>query len=165
MHMYCEFEDTNTLFNNKPIYRCPYCGIKLLLDDPQNAKIMCFGKRNELNEIVLGKENTNFTDGLTSPEQLKTEAINRAIKPDSSSPVNTGDFSSMIAAIKSSKSANMCSDEQISERLKICNSCEYYKDNSCMLCGCVVIRDANYTNKLAHKDQNCPIMKWQAITN
>jgi len=164
MNMYCEFEDTNTLFNNKPIYQCPYCGIKLLLDDPKNAKIMCFGKRNELNQIVLGKENTDYTDGLTG-EGLKAAAINKVLKSGNSQPVNTGDLSSMIAAIKSSKSANMCSDEQINERLQICNSCEYYKDNSCMLCGCVVIRDANYTNKLAHKDQACPIMKWKQITD
>lgn len=164
MHMYCEFEDTNTLFNNKPIYQCSYCGIKLLLDDPQNAKVMCFGKRNELNQIVLGKENTYYEDGLTK-EGLTTAAINKVLKADSSHPANTGDLSSMIAAIKNSKSANMCSDEQINERLQICNSCEYYKDNSCMLCGCVVIRDANYTNKLAHKDQACPIMKWKQITD
>ena len=164
MHMYCEFEDTNTLFNNKPIYRCPYCGIKLLLDDPKNVKIMCFAKREELNQLVLGDSNTPHIDGLNE-ENLEAAVFDSIIKSHRSIPVDTGNISSMIDAIKTSKSANMCSDEQISERLQICNSCEYYKDNSCMLCGCVVIRDANYTNKLAHKDQNCPIMKWKAITD
>jgi hypothetical protein len=162
--MYCEFEDTNTLFNNKPIYRCPYCGIKLLLDDPKNVKIMCFAKREELNQLVLGDSNTPHIDGLNE-ENLEAAVFDSIIKSHRSIPVDTGNISSMIDAIKTSKSANMCSDEQISERLQICNSCEYYKDNSCMLCGCVVIRDANYTNKLAHKDQNCPIMKWKAITD
>jgi|LakMenEpi03Aug12_release.lakeMendotaPanAssembly.Ray.scaffolds.fasta_scaffold287129_3 hypothetical protein len=164
MHMYCEFEDSNALFNNKPVYQCIYCGIKLLLDDPKNAKIMCFAKREELNQLVLGSENTPHIDGLNEGN-LEAAAFDSIVKSYGSIPANTGNISSMIDAIKTSKSANMCSEEQISERLKICNECEYYKDNSCMLCGCVVIRDANYTNKLAHKDQACPIMKWKQITD
>ena len=125
---------------------------------------MCFAKREELNQLVLGDSNTPHIDGLNE-ENLEAAVFDSIIKSHRSIPVDTGNISSMIDAIKTSKSANMCSDEQISERLQICNSCEYYKDNSCMLCGCVVIRDANYTNKLAHKDQNCPIMKWKAITD
>ena len=164
MDMYCEFEDTNTLFNNKSIYQCVYCGIKLLLEDPKNAKIMCFAKRDELNQLVLGSNHTKSIDGLTSDGMKKT-AIDMVIKENGGTPVNSGNLASMIEAIKTSKSANMCSEEQINKRLEICNSCEYYKDNSCMMCGCVVIRDANYTNKLAHKDQSCPIMKWTKITD
>lgn len=164
MHMYCEFENTNTLFNNKPIYQCIYCGIKLLLDDPQNAKIMCFAKRDELNQLVLGDNYAKPIDGLND-ENLEKAAVNEIIKSNGSIPANSGNIASMIQAMKADKDNNMCSEEQINERLKICNSCEYYKDNSCMMCGCVVIRDANYSNKLAHKDQSCPIMKWTAIKN
>lgn len=163
MHMYCEFEDTNTLFQNKTIYQCVYCGIKLLLDDPQNAKILCFAKKKELNEIILGKNN-NEINGLNN-DNLEKNAIDMVIKNNHSIPANTGNLSSMLEAIKASKDANMCSEEQINERMKICSTCEYYKDNSCMLCGCVVVREANYTNKLAHKDQTCPIMKWKQITD
>ena len=163
MHMYCEFEDSNAVFNNKPIYQCVYCGIKLLLDDPKNAKILCFAKRDELNHLVFGKDH-NVVNGLNS-DNLQNAAVDMVIKANGSIPANTGNLASMMEAIKAGQNANMCSEEQINERLKICNSCEYYKDNSCMLCGCVVIRDANYTNKLAHKDQACPIMKWQQITD
>ena len=162
--MYCEFEDTNTFFNNKPIYKCVYCGIKLLLEDPKNAKIMCFAKRDELNQLILGENYVKPTDGLNS-ENLEKTAINQVIQSNGSIPATSGNIASMIQTMKASKDHNMCSEEQINERLKICNSCEYYKDNSCMLCGCVVIRDANYSNKLAHKDQACPIMKWGQISN
>jgi hypothetical protein len=162
--MHCEFEDTKTLFNNKPVYQCVYCGIKLLLDDPKNAKIMCFAKRDELNQLVLGKDYIKPIDGLNS-ENLEKTAINQVIQSNGSIPASSGNIASMIQAIKAGKNHNMCSEEQINERLTICSSCEYYKDNSCMMCGCVVIRDANYSNKLAHKDQACPIMKWGQITD
>ena len=59
---------------------------------------------------------------------------------------------------------NLCTSEEIDERLKICNSCEYFKNNSCLLCGCTVVRDANHKNKLAHKDQSCPANKWGPIS-
>lgn len=165
--MYCEFEDTNTFFNDKPVYRCIYCNIKLLLDDPKNAKILCFSKRDELNRLVLGKENTDYVDGITSLDQLKKVATKKAFDEyKDMQPSASGNLVEMIQSIKDKKlSGNMCSEEQINERLKICSGCEYYKDNSCMLCGCVVVRDANYSNKLAHKDQSCPIMKWQEITD
>ena len=165
MNMYCEFEDTNTIYNNKPVYKCVYCGIKLLLDDPVNAKILCFAKRDELNQLILGDNNPEIQDGLTK-EGLDKAVFDKIMKNHGSSlPADTGNLASMMASIKAGKDANMCSEEQISERLKICNGCEYYKDNSCLMCGCVVVREANYTNKLAHKDQACPIMKWGRIDN
>jgi hypothetical protein len=58
---------------------------------------------------------------------------------------------------------NLCSKEQIENRLSICNTCEYFQNNSCLLCGCTVIREANHQNKLAHKDQSCPANKWGPI--
>jgi hypothetical protein len=57
----------------------------------------------------------------------------------------------------------MCSKEQIDERLDICHKCEHFKDSSCLLCGCVVVRDKNFNNKLAHKRHACPINKWGPI--
>ena len=58
-----------------------------------------------------------------------------------------------------------CSEEQIDARLAICNTCEFYKDNSCLHCGCVIVRESNYMNKLAHKEQSCPINKWGPIAD
>ena len=53
--------------------------------------------------------------------------------------------------------------EQINSRMDICNSCEYYKDDACMLCGCRVVRDTVYQNKLADKSASCPDGRWKAI--
>lgn len=56
-----------------------------------------------------------------------------------------------------------CSSEQIESRFAICASCEYYKNNSCEKCGCYLVRDQTYMNKLAWKNQECPIGKWKSI--
>ena len=56
-----------------------------------------------------------------------------------------------------------CSIEQIDYRYQICSSCEFYKNNTCEKCGCHAVRDQVYMNKLAWKDQECPIGKWKAI--
>lgn len=162
MQMYCEFKDTNMLFDNKPVYQCIYCGIKLLLEDPNNAKILCFAKKKELHEIVNGK--TDSVDGLDS-SSLESAAFDMVIKNNKTESIESNNLSGMIQAIKNQENKNICTQEQINERLKICSTCEYYKDSSCMLCGCVVVREANYNNKLAHKDQHCPIMKWKQITD
>lgn len=162
MHMYCEFEDTQTLYNDKKIFKCIYCGIKLVLDNPENSKILCFAKRDELNKLV--DPNDKSVNGLDGGS-LNNAAISMALDKHKDSTVDMNNLNSMIDSIKESKSKNLCSQEQINSRLEICKSCEYYKDNACMLCGCVIVRESNYTNKLAHKDQHCPIMKWKEITD
>ena len=55
-----------------------------------------------------------------------------------------------------------CSIEEIENRFRICNSCEFYNNNTCEKCGCYLVRDQIYMNKLAWKDQSCPIGKWKA---
>lgn len=59
--------------------------------------------------------------------------------------------------------SNRCSQEQIDERLAICNGCEYYENNQCLQCGCAISRDRVFGNKLAFKDKECPIGKWKRI--
>jgi hypothetical protein len=45
-------------------------------------------------------------------------------------------------------------EEVKKERLDICNSCEYYKENRCTQCGC-------YMNiKTEWAEQECPLKKW-----
>jgi hypothetical protein len=56
--------------------------------------------------------------------------------------------------------ANQCSDEEIKTRFEICKSCEHFDNNTCQQCGCILSRDKIFLNKLAWKDQNCPISKW-----
>ena len=52
------------------------------------------------------------------------------------------------------------SEEEIARRFAICQGCEFFKDNSCMKCGCPVIRTKKYISKLAWADQECPVGKW-----
>lgn len=58
---------------------------------------------------------------------------------------------------------NLCSKEEIDSRLAICNTCEHYKNEACMLCGCRIVREKNYLNKLANKDASCPDGRWGPI--
>jgi hypothetical protein len=57
-------------------------------------------------------------------------------------------------------SEELCSEEEIDKRHNICSGCEFFTNNSCMKCGCSLSRDRIYMNKLAMKDQSCPINKW-----
>ncbi len=53
-----------------------------------------------------------------------------------------------------------CSDEEISLRYSVCKGCEYFDNNTCKECGCVLSRDREFLNKLVWKDQSCPKNKW-----
>ena len=45
-------------------------------------------------------------------------------------------------------------EEVKKERLDICSSCEYYKDNRCAQCGCFM------SIKTEWAEQECPLKKW-----
>ena len=45
-------------------------------------------------------------------------------------------------------------EEVKKERLDICNSCEFYRDNRCTQCGCFM------TIKAEWAEQECPLKKW-----
>ena len=153
---YCDLVDTNTKFNNKSVYRCSYCGISLGLDSP-NTKMFCFKKIKDYSIVINKLGNPNYKEPieLKPGDNLQDVVLGEAMK-----------ISDEILAEKNvAKSPdNMCTQEQIQARMAICEQCEYYKDNACSLCGCRVVREANYMNKLAHKDQKCPIDKWGKIT-
>lgn len=54
----------------------------------------------------------------------------------------------------------LCDESSIEYRHSICRSCEYFNNNSCDKCGCSVSKDRNYLNKLASKNETCPLSKW-----
>lgn len=56
-----------------------------------------------------------------------------------------------------------CSDDEIARRHDICTGCEFFKDNSCIQCGCPVVRDRKFISKLAWADQSCPVGKWGPV--
>lgn len=161
---YCEFEYINQTFRDKKIYKCKYCGAKLALEDPE-AKVICFMRQN------------SFFDNLDSIDKPENEKINSEYYPPN---ISLKDIAKnkLMDKLKShegnieNKDQNisvenidngLCSKEQIDERLEICSNCEHYRDNSCLLCGCVVVREHNFNNKLAHKTASCPINKWGPI--
>lgn len=58
---------------------------------------------------------------------------------------------------------SMCSDEQILQRYSICGTCEFFTNNTCSKCGCLLSRNKVYMSKLTWKQESCPIDKWSKI--
>lgn len=52
------------------------------------------------------------------------------------------------------------SKKQILERYDICQVCDKFSKNQCMICGCNINNKSIFLNKLAWADQKCPINKW-----
>ena len=48
----------------------------------------------------------------------------------------------------------------ISDRLSICEKCEFFKEDTCTKCGCAMIRNQNFVGKILKKDSICPENKW-----
>lgn len=150
--MYCNFEYTGEQFNNKKIYRCKDCGIKLGLEDA-NIKILCFKQQKQLNDLTYQQftqqkpDNREFPATMDMASFAQQELLKRSIEAE-----------------HKNDEQNLCSESEINARMAICNTCEHYKDNACMLCGCRIVRESNYQNKLAHRDASCPINKWGPIS-
>lgn len=54
----------------------------------------------------------------------------------------------------------LAKDEEIERRFKVCESCEYFMNQSCLQCGCPINRARNYVSKLSWDSEKCPIDKW-----
>ena len=54
----------------------------------------------------------------------------------------------------------LASDSEIERRFKICESCEFFKNQSCSQCGCPINRTRNYVSKLSWDSEKCPVDKW-----
>lgn len=62
-----------------------------------------------------------------------------------------------------------CDQQEIDARLAICRQCRFFKESDTNKelgvcchkdCGCNAGRDVRFLNKLAWKDQKCPLDKW-----
>lgn len=150
---YCDLKNIGSSFNNKPLYKCEYCGLTVGLEDP-STKIMCFKKIEDIAHNIHKNhtQDPNTFKPTHIADNKMSELILEQAKKDA------------VAEVQQNDESNMCSQEEINNRISICNTCEYFKDNSCLLCGCVVVREANHKNKLAHKNQKCPIDKWGPIS-
>jgi len=149
--LYCDLEETGKVFNNKKIYKCKNCGLEAGLEDPE-AQILCFVENKNAEMLVL-KETQKAIEKAAQDFQSE---INQ--KFDQSSKVVDVPFEPQ------SEIQDPATEELINARMDICNKCEYYKEDSCMLCGCRVVRGTIYQNKLADKNANCPDGRWSAIS-
>lgn len=141
----CEFFDTDTYFNGKKVYKCSYCNLTLSLEDP-STKMLCFKKmQNAKNMIRQNHGAEPLQVDHISPEKLSDTIFDK------------------IQQQAYQNQADMCSEDQINERLSICENCEHYQNDLCELCGCQIVREQNYMNKLANKSASCPISKWLPI--
>lgn len=50
--------------------------------------------------------------------------------------------------------------ELINQRYTVCESCENFEKDQCLVCGCNINKKKIFLNKLAWKDQKCPLEKW-----
>ena len=59
-----------------------------------------------------------------------------------------------------------CTQEQINNRLSICekNECGAFTGTHCQKCGCGCSKNAKFLNKLAWADQECPVGLWTKVT-
>lgn len=53
-----------------------------------------------------------------------------------------------------------CSEDEVSQRYSICETCEFFNNHTCEKCGCAITSAIELHNKLYWKDQHCPINKW-----
>jgi hypothetical protein len=118
-------------------YKCRTCGTTIShFEGSDYPTMMCHSKITEYNPVEYGIRITNIDQNdepKINPESQKIDDLKK------------------------------CSLQQIEDRFAVCNSCEFYKNNTCEKCGCYLVRDQIYMNKLAWKDQSCPIGKWKAI--
>lgn len=171
--VFCDFVDTGKTFLSRHIYRCQYCGIELSLENP-NTNITCFKKQIDMHYSVIKKslsENPIYTGVDFGPDSELAEAFGMSDHGDSRS--NKEIISSSKNLSKEpeqtvdeqaqSQKSELCSKQEIDQRMEICNTCEYYQEDACILCGCRIVREKNHQNKLANKNAVCPAGKWGVI--
>lgn len=56
--------------------------------------------------------------------------------------------------------APQASQEEVSRRFAICQSCEFYDGKACGKCGCPVVREKKFLSKLSWANESCPVGKW-----
>jgi len=59
------------------------------------------------------------------------------------------------------------SQNTINYRYSLCLNCDSYdsQNKQCLECGCNISNKKRFLNKLAWADQECPLGKWESLTN
>lgn len=131
--MTCEFIKVNNFQ-----YKCRVCGtIVSSFDETEYPTLICAHKLSLYNPAEFGIKISHIENNTNEKES--------------------------VDAVQKIDDLKKCSVEEIEERFAICSSCEHYKNNTCEKCGCYLVRSQIYMNKLAWKDQECPIGKWKKL--
>lgn len=65
-------------------------------------------------------------------------------------------------AVHVSSGGQTRTDAEVSELLKVCETCEFFQNGVCRVCGCRVNSGSSaFANKLRMKTQRCPKGKWR----
>lgn len=171
--IYCVFEQSAIKDN---FLVCKYCqSVVVKPPDAITISRICptlldkASQHPEYTQINLNKITVEKYDGTvvseTIPDTKKTHPnilndwwfgqTSPDLKPTPVEPIN---HEQMMKKDLSNK--KQCTQEEIDARMEICKSCEFFKNNTCMKCGCALSRERNYMNKLLWADQSCPIKKW-----
>lgn len=159
--IYCDMQKSKL---NTERYLCKHCGQTISEEEFNSNSIpMCYNKlemaalREDIPQVKL--KSIKFIDAggneikkeITKPPAISHDwwnyNTNQAVKQTQKKPEEQKPY---IAA----------TTEKISERMNVCESCEFFKENVCLKCGCSLSREKNYKNKLYNADAKCPIGKW-----
>lgn len=132
-------------------YRCQTCNIGISYRGIEKPIMICPQKISVNNPEQFGITMTNVHSEDKKVEEIPSEPPSLMQK--------VMNFSK-AAANHAVAGGPKCTDEQIQERYNICVSCEFFKNNICTKCGCNLVREKIYMNKLAWADQSCPVGKW-----
>ena len=100
-----------------------------------------------------------FVDiGLNNYQCAKCSTI---VESDDGAPVFLCSYIDSMVPSSDIEKELFCTVSQIENRYNICKTCEHFKDNTCAQCGCRVVRNSEFKNKLFFKHQECPIGKWK----
>ena len=132
---------------NNNLYVCKHCN-KVYHQNDLNKQVIC--------PVVLNK----YAMDPNYP-QIRLDKISTIDQNDVKKDVwwNT----EYIVDKTQQQKSDQCSQEQIDQRMRICEGCEFYQNNQCLKCGCSLNREQNYKNKLYSAKQTCPVGKWGAI--
>jgi hypothetical protein len=135
-------------------YRCSTCGIIISYAGLEKPIMICPKKISLNNPENYGIRISDIQTKDTKIEQPPSEPPSLMQKV-----LNFTKSATKHAMVGSPK----CTDEQIHHRYNICTQCEFFQNNICTKCGCNLVREKIYMNKLAWADQSCPIGKWGPI--
>lgn len=158
--LYCEYEPSSI---NNQLKVCKHCQMVVRTETEQN--IICpvlldlASKDPNFPQIRLDKISTRDSSGKIISSISSTNYLNQWWGDTSI----FGSQKNKTNLTKKEPEGKKCTQEQIDARLAICNGCEFYKNNSCLKCGCSLSREKNYMNKLYWADKSCPIGKWGPV--